>query len=273
MHAMPASQLPQGQQPAQTFRSDSRIFSRLTTTELVSEGGGGGASSACDASGALSATPDQRGRHLDRAWGPPGRSAADTLRRLSVAELDTTRGTADHPRSSTGRGAPLAGHTVTLTPGPVVLHDRHGRVRDLLRPGTRQLRRRAEHPRASSTRPGATRHRRGRSRRWPAPTTKDPGFTYDRAATLAATWAVAAGDIGRATRRRSASGCCSGTRRTPPRARCAASRPARPPRTAPPRWATGRRSTGLFPRERHGYRPWAAPAPTPRPAAPHCPWC
>lgn len=251
LHAVPASQLPQGQQPPQTFRSDGRTFSLVTTTELVSEGGGSAASSACDASGSLSA----RRISVVVTWSGMGAARpvrSDTLRRLSVAELDMTRGTVT-TRIVDRSGSPLAGHTVTLTPGPVTYTTGAAgcAVFSGLAPGNYAVALGTTGFVDPTGDPAPTRSVTAVA----GTTTRDPGFSYDRAATLAATWAIAAGDtaasypvpLGVGLLLGHSAYTTSGSVRSFP------SCPASPSCSTPV--TDGAAVTGLFP-SAEGYRPW-----------------
>lgn len=189
LHAVPATQLPEGPLPVQTFAIDGKTFTVTAAASLVAEGDSTGAG-ACDGSDG-----NRNAKRINVAvtWPDMGRTKpvrTDTLRQLTVGELDPTKGVLS-VRMVDASNAPAVGHTVTVYPvtwsavtgadGCVVFRN--------LDPGSYTVRPytagyvdpvgNATPMRSVTVVAGAL--------------TKDPGFRYDRAGTLSVGW-VAPGD-------------------------------------------------------------------------------
>lgn len=183
LHAVPAGQLPNGVQVPQTFTSDGHQFTVQTATEPVAEGAGA-ATSACESVGALSA------RRISAVvtWSGMGSTKpvrSDTLRRLSVSELEPTRGVIT-TKIVDRDGLPLAGQIVRLTPGTLTYTTGVNgcAVFSGLTPGSYAVTLGTPgfvDPSGSPTPTRAVTASAGL-------VTRDTGFSYDRAARLAVTW-------------------------------------------------------------------------------------
>lgn len=187
VHALEFSDIVLGKQPAQQFRSGGLLFSVVTTTSLVPEGSGG-AVSPCDAAGALSATRVG----VEVTWAGMGSARpvrSDTVRAQTVQDQDPGKGIIT-VKVVDRDSQPAPDHVVTLNPGARTFTTGSDgcAVFPLLVPGAYS---------AALSTPGYV-DKVGTA----APvrsvtavagtTTKDPGFSYDRAATLATTWTVQA---------------------------------------------------------------------------------
>lgn len=113
LHAAPADQLPVGSLPDQVVSIANGTFTVRSRIALTA--GSGSSGSSCNASGALSAVAI----HVEVSWA--GMDVAkpvvsDTLRQLTVTDLDLTHGSLDVVvQDSNGDG--VAGQQVTATPG------------------------------------------------------------------------------------------------------------------------------------------------------------
>lgn len=252
LHAVSASQLPDGVQAPQMFTSDGRQFSVVTATALVAEGTSA-TGSACDSGGALSA----RRISVVVTWAGMGSTRpvrADTLRRLNVTELDATKGTIS-TKVTDRNGSPAANHVVTLTPGAVTYTTGADgcAVFSGLTPGPYAVSLNT----AGYVDPTGTTVPARSVTATAGVVTKDPGFSYDRAATLAASWAVASGDTAGSYPVPTGTGVVlghsaysgSGSARSFPS--CPAT-----PACSTASGTTGATVAGLFP-STEGYRTWA----------------
>ena len=114
LHAIPASQLPTSTLPTQTFRAGSAVFKVESRVAAVAEAAVAGAG-ACDGGGALSA----KSVHVEVSWTGMGTTrpvVSDTLRRLTVDELDMTKGSLS-VRVVDRAGVAVSGQALTLNPG------------------------------------------------------------------------------------------------------------------------------------------------------------
>lgn len=188
LHAIPATQLPDGALAPQTFTSDGNVFTVNVATALVAEGAGA-TDSACAVSGALSA----KRISVVVTWSNMGTVRpvrTDTLRQLTVGELDTSKGVITVTVLDRD-GAPASGHVVTLNPGARTFTTgtdgcavfsgltAGAYVATLGTPGFVDPLGVAAPARSITAVAGTT--------------TKDAGFSYDRAASLAMTYAASPG--------------------------------------------------------------------------------
>lgn len=189
LHAVPALQLPDGALPVQTFAIDGKTFTVTATAKLVEEGDSTGAG-ACDGGGG---SRNAKRINVAVTWPDMGRTKpvrSDTLRQLTVAELEPTKGVLSVKMVDTVN-APAAGHTVTLTEiskSAVTGTDGCALFRSLA-------------PASYTVRPYTAGYVDPVGNATPMRTvtvvagalTKDPGFRYDRAGVLSVGW-VAPGD-------------------------------------------------------------------------------
>lgn len=187
IQALKSSDIPLGKQPAQQFTSGGQLFSVVVATSLVPEGAAG-AVSACDGTGALSATRVS----VEITW--PGMGSArpvrtDTIRAQTVQEQDPTLGTVT-VKVVDRNAAPAPNHVVTLNPGARTFTTGSDgcAVFPSLVPGpyTASLSTAGHVDRTGTAAPARP------ITAVAGATTKDPGFSYDRAASLSATWTVQA---------------------------------------------------------------------------------
>lgn len=250
LHAIPATQLPDGPQPAQTFTSDGRKFSLMTTTALVSEGASA-TTSACDSVGTLSA----RRISVVVTWTSMGSTQPvrqDTLRRLNVAELDLTKGTIT-TKVVDRSGAPASNHLVTLTPGgQSYTTDASGCA---VFPGVAAGAYAVTLGTSGFVDPTGTAAPARSVTATAGTVTRDGGFRYDRAASLALTWTIVAGDTAASYPVPNGVGALLGhsAYTATGSVRSFPSCPASPGCSTP---GAGAFIAGLFP-STEGYRPWA----------------
>lgn len=189
LHAVEALQLPEGDLPPERYAVDGNEFTVRTNAALVPEGSGSGGSACDTGTGQLS----EKRISVVVTWPDMGAARpvrSDTIRQLTVAELDPTKGTAT-VRIVDRDNVPASGHVVTLQPGGLTYTTGEDgcAVFPRLAPGgyTASLSTPRHVDRTGNPRParsmGVTANR----------VTKDPGFVYDEQAGLVVDW-VAAGD-------------------------------------------------------------------------------
>ena len=189
LHAIPAGQLPDGQMVPQTVRSAGNVFTATITTSLVGEGASL-SDSACDSGGALSA----RRISVVVTWVDMGSIRpvrSDTLRQLTVGEVDPTKGVAA-VKVVDRNAKPAANQVVTLNPGNLqfTTGDDGCAVFSKLTPGSYTV---SLATAGYVDQGGLATPARGITVAAGA-VTKDPGFVYDRAASLALSYFLPVGD-------------------------------------------------------------------------------
>lgn len=259
IHALQFSDIPLGKQPAQQFTSGGQLFSVVVATSLVPEGAAG-AISACDGTGALSATRVS----VEITWAGMGSARpvrTDTIRAQTVQDQDPTLGTVT-VKVVDRNAQPAPDHVVTLSPGSRTFTTGNDgcAVFPSLVPGgyTASLSTAGFVDKTGTAAPARP------VTAVAGVTTKDPGFSYDRAATLAGTWTVQAPQTLTAYPLLAGMGAglgnsafTAGVRSYPT---CGASTPCA---TVTP---SGVNVTDLFP-STEGYRPWSGACTDAKPAS------